>query len=204
MNSFCGYGCIYHFTCTCRYSIRLSWRDKVLVGRASAGPPRVALRTWGLISVVCWTTGGALSPRCQERPRAGPTLKFHSEENLRLWNVSSVWELLALPSRSELFLHLWDPLLTGYLLPKLPHVEFIGGLTAGPAKELKDRDLKEWVDAARDGFVLCSLGSRRRASRWSRSSFAASLNCSCSQWSLSLTERIFPPLWSPMSSGTWA
>ena len=89
----------------------------------------------------------------------GPTLMFSSEENLRLGNVSSAWELLLLPSSSALFLYLWDHLLTGHTLPKLPHVEFIGGVTAGHSKELKEKDLKEWADAARDGFVLCSFGS---------------------------------------------
>ena len=88
-----------------------------------------------------------------------PTLKFYKEANLRLGNVSSGWELLSLPSQSVLFLHLWDDLLTGYSLPKLPHVEFIGGVTAGPAKQLDDSDLKQWADAARDGFVVCSFGS---------------------------------------------
>ena len=48
--------------------------------------------------------------------------------------------------------------MTGLSLPKLPHIEYIGGITAGPANELTS-DLKNWADAANDGFVICSFGS---------------------------------------------
>ena len=85
-------------------------------------------------------------------------LQFYTEENLQLANVSSLSEYLSLPSRSSLFLFLWDDIMTGVALPKLPHVEFIGGITAGPAKELPS-DLNKWADAANDGFVLCTFGS---------------------------------------------
>ena len=85
-------------------------------------------------------------------------LQFYSEENFKVANVSSLSEYLSLPSRSSLFLFLWDSLMTGLVLPKLPHVKFIGGVTARPAKELKS-GLKEWADKATDGFVVCSFGS---------------------------------------------
>ena len=85
-------------------------------------------------------------------------LQFYSEENFKLANVSSLSEYLSLPSRSSLFLFLWDSLMTGLILPQLPHVKFIGGVTARPAKELKS-DLKKWADKATDGFVVCTFGS---------------------------------------------
>ena len=85
-------------------------------------------------------------------------LQLYSDENLKLANVSSLTDYLSLPSRSSLFLYLWDHLMSGIALPKLPHVEFIGGITAGPARDLED-DLKKWVDAAVDGFVVCTFGS---------------------------------------------
>ena len=85
-------------------------------------------------------------------------LQFYSEENLWLANVSSLAEYLSLPSQSSLSFFLWDNLMTGFALPKLPHVEFIGGITAEPAMELKG-ELRNWADAATDGFVVCSFGS---------------------------------------------
>ena len=82
----------------------------------------------------------------------------YSEELSQLVNVSSFSEFLSLPSRSALFFHLWDHLMTGIALPKLPHVEYIGGITAGPAKELNS-ELNNWADAASEGFVVCTFGS---------------------------------------------
>ena len=42
-------------------------------------------------------------------------------------------------------------------------MESIGGVTAKPAKQLNDSDLKQWANAARDGFVVCSFGSVLKA-----------------------------------------
>ena len=61
--------------------------------------------------------------------------------------------------RAPLFLYYHDEILTGYLLPKLPHVEFIGSLTALPPKPIKDIEVLEWANNAKDGFALCTFGS---------------------------------------------
>lgn len=87
-----------------------------------------------------------------------PVLQFYSQENLQLANVSSLYEYLSLPSRSALFFLLWDHMMTGIALPKLPYIEYIGGITAGPARELNN-DLKNWADSATNGFVMCTFGS---------------------------------------------
>ena len=92
-----------------------------------------------------------------------PSYFYYSEELLRLANVSHA-EYISLPSGFSLFLYLWDELMTGFILPKMPHVEFIGGVTAGPAKSLDrgsdtSRQLKAWADGATEGFVVCSFGT---------------------------------------------
>ena len=88
---------------------------------------------------------------------------YSSEQLLRLANISSD-EYFELPSHSALFLHLFNELLTGYTLPKQPHVEFIGGVTAIPAQSLDrgteaSRQLKAWADAATEGFAVCAFGT---------------------------------------------
>ena len=88
---------------------------------------------------------------------------YYSEQLLQLSNISRD-EYFALPSRSALFLLLFNELLTGYTLPKQPHVEFIGGVTASPAQSLDrgteaSRQLKAWADTATEGFAVCAFGT---------------------------------------------
>lgn len=65
----------------------------------------------------------------------------------------------AIAQRADLYLYFHDEILTGYFLPKVPNVEFIGALTVGPANPIKDSEIAEWTDKAIDGFVLCTFGS---------------------------------------------
>ena len=66
--------------------------------------------------------------------------------------------LYELQRRSELFiLDIAPP--GDYPRPGLPHVIFVGGLTIKPAHEILDRELRNFVDSAKDGFILLSLGS---------------------------------------------
>ena len=60
---------------------------------------------------------------------------------------------------AQLFLYYHDEILTGYLLPKLPNMEFIGALTASPPKPIKDKEIADWASNANGGFILCSFGS---------------------------------------------
>ena len=88
---------------------------------------------------------------------------YYSEQLLQISNVSRD-EYFALPSRSALFLILFNELLTGYTLPKQPHVEFIGGVTASPAQSLDrgteaSRQLMAWADSATEGFAVCAFGT---------------------------------------------
>ena len=96
------------------------------------------------------------------------------------WQINfvniSLSEFLSLPSRSSLFLYYWDNLMTGYALPKLPHVEFIGGVSARPAQKLKG-NLKEWQMLQRMA-LYCAPSDRLwlRQSRFSRKFLTYSAN----------------------------
>ena len=61
--------------------------------------------------------------------------------------------------RATIFLYYYDEILTGHVLPKLPHMEFLAALTASPPKPIKDTEIAEWANNSNNGFVLCSFGS---------------------------------------------
>ena len=80
------------------------------------------------------------------------------EELIALVNETE-GDVNVIAQRAPLFLYYHDEILTGYLLPKLPNMEFLATLTASPPKPIKDTEIAEWANNANDGFILCSFGS---------------------------------------------
>ena len=49
-------------------------------------------------------------------------------------------DINVIAQRAPLFLNYHDEILTGYLLPKLPNMEFLAALTASPPQPIKNRN----------------------------------------------------------------
>ena len=71
-------------------------------------------------------------------------------------NYSSFQEII---ENSALFLNLQDTFITGLYVPKLPNVEFIGGITISHPKPIEDQTLNQWVSQANQGLIVVSFGS---------------------------------------------
>lgn len=92
-------------------------------------------------------------------------LKQSLPDDLRAQVNETETDANVIAQRAPLFLYYHDEILTGYLLPKLPHMEFTPTLTASPPKPIQDAAIAEWADDATTGFVLCSFGSMIAAFR---------------------------------------
>ena len=62
-------------------------------------------------------------------------------------------------SKSSLFFINYEPLLSGDPLPEQPNLLLTGGIGTEPAREIKDTKLKEFVDGAKEGVIIFSMGS---------------------------------------------
>ncbi len=87
------------------------------------------------------------------------TSLFPSPKIEEFGNYSKLSSFREIVEQSSLFLYMRDPFITGLYFPKLPHVEFIGGLTVSPPKNIENPELNKLIEESGDGIILCSFGS---------------------------------------------